>query len=97
MNASSGAVRDDKQKLDHDGGLEAASVGGLFLVAYWHQTDLRRRSMVANGGKRTSRGQLNLVANDPKRKSAASSGNVAIMSVDPLRHWLELGDRYAAA
>jgi hypothetical protein len=29
MNASSGVVRDDKQKLDHDGGLEA-SVGGLF-------------------------------------------------------------------
>jgi hypothetical protein len=30
MNASGGVVRDDKQKPDHDGGLEAASVGGLF-------------------------------------------------------------------
>jgi hypothetical protein len=28
--ASSGVVRDDNQKTDHDGGLEAASVGGLF-------------------------------------------------------------------
>ena len=31
MNASSGVVRDDKQKPDHDGGLEAASVGGPFI------------------------------------------------------------------
>ena len=30
MSASGGVVRDDKQKSDHDAGLEAASVGGLF-------------------------------------------------------------------
>jgi hypothetical protein len=31
MNASSGVVRDDKQNPDHDGGLEAASVGGSLV------------------------------------------------------------------
>jgi hypothetical protein len=30
MSASGGVVRDDKQKPDHDGGVEAASVAGLF-------------------------------------------------------------------
>ena len=36
MNASSGAVREDKQKLDHDGGLEAA----------WHRTTPRKGRLV---------------------------------------------------